>query len=71
MPRLQLITAIDPSMPILLRLVRLIVNISSTKLCKGYRQHSLVPPDVHLHLVFAVFLCRHTDDLHLVADAQW
>ena len=71
MPRLQLITAIEPRMPILHRLMRPIVNINSTKLSKGYRQHSLVPPDVDQHLVFAVFLPRHPDDFHLVANAQW
>jgi len=56
--------------PILHRLVRLILNINSTKLSKGYSQHALLPPGVDQHLVFADFLCRRTDDVHLVADAQ-
>src|SRR5438128_1859494 len=58
-------------MPVLNRLLRFLINLDSRQLSKRYSQRSVLPPDIHEHLVLAHVLRRQSDHVHLLPKAEW
>jgi hypothetical protein len=67
----QLVTAIDPGVPILNRLLSTFVNSQARQLNQRYGQQPLLPRDIHEHLMLADFFCGQTAYLHNVANPKW
>src|SRR5919201_994024 len=66
----QLVTLSDPILPIPDHLEGLLVHRDALQLGQGNRKGSAFPADQHEHLVLALLLGGHPDDLDLLADAQ-
>src|SRR5712691_11042443 len=58
-------------MPVLNRLLRFLINLDSRQLSKRYSQRSVLPPDIHEHLVLAHVLRRQSDHVYLLPKAEW
>src|SRR5215218_2056653 len=66
----QLVPLRDPILPILDRLAGLLVHRDALQLGQGNRKASAFPADQDEHLMVALLVGGHPDDLDLLADAQ-
>lgn len=66
----KFVSPVDPRVPVLNCLLRFLIDLDSRELSKRYSQRSVLPPDVHEHLVLGYLLRGQADHIYALPKPQ-